>query len=114
MAQNRDEKGRFLPGITPEGAKPFNEGTAKEMQRRSAEARKDNRIVADALRRALLRPDKTTGNPTIDGIVERVVERLNQGGGTGDLRTMADVLGELEQKVSVEGDMNFTFKFGDE
>jgi hypothetical protein len=27
---------------------------------------------------------------------------------------MADVLGELEQKVSVEGDMNFTFKFGDE
>lgn len=108
--EGRDDKGRFIKGntlgITTE--------VARERQLRAAEVRKDNRIIADALRRALLRPDRTTGNPTIDGIVERVVERLNQGGGTGDLRTMADVLGELEQKVSVEGDMNFTFKFGDE
>ena len=110
MAQEgRDEKGRYIKGHGP-----INKDIARDYQKKSAEARKDNRIVADALRRALLRPDKTTGNPAIDGIVERVVERLNKGGGTSDLRTMADVLGELEQKVSVEGDMNFTFKFGDE
>lgn len=107
--RERDDKGRYLPG-----SGPIDKDIAREYQKRSAEARKDNRIVADALRRALLRPDRTTGNPTIDCIVERVVERLNQGGGTGDLRTMADVLGELEQKVSQDINLEMRFKFGDE
>ena len=113
MARNRDKNGRFLPGITPEGAKPFNEGTAKEMQLRSAEARKDNRIVADTLRRALLGKDPDTGNPMIVSLVENTLKRTNKGGTMGDLRVAADILGELEQKIDHSGSIELSFKFGE-
>lgn len=107
--EGRDEKGRYIKGHGP-----ITKEIARERQKQAAEARKENRLIASALQRALLRPDKQTGNPAIDCIVEKVVERLTQGGGTGDLRTMADVLGELEKKVSQDINMDFTFKFGDE
>ena len=113
MAKNRDEKGRFIPGVTPEGAKPFNEGTAKEMQSRSAEARKDNRIVADALRRALLGKDPDTGNPMIESIVKGAAERARKGGTFSDVRVAADILGELEQKIDHSGSIELVFKFGE-
>ena len=108
--EGRDSKGRFVKGNTI----GITTDVARERQLQAAEARKENRLIASALQRALLRPDKQTGNPAIDGIVEKVVERLTQAGGTGDLRTMADVLGELEKKVSQDINMDFTFKFGDE
>lgn len=114
MAKNRDDKGRFVKGVTPEGAVPFSERTAKEMQLRSAEARKDNRIVADAIRRAILGKNKETGNPVIDDLVTSTLERMQKGGSMGDLRAMADVLGELEQKVTENITMEMKFKFGDE
>ena len=103
MAKNRDERGRFVKGVTPEGAVPFSEGVAKEMQLRSAEARKENRIVADALRRALMGKDPETGDPYIVAIATKTVERMKGQGGIGDLRVAADILGELEQKVTHEG-----------
>ena len=114
MAKNRDERGRFVKGVTPEGAKPFSEGVAKEMQLRSAEARSENAIVANAIRRAILGKDPDTGNPVIDELVGNTISRMTKQGSMCDLRAMADVLGELEQKVNLSGEMNHTFKFGDE
>ena len=49
----------------------------------------------------------------LDDLIEKTIERTLDRGGAADLRTLADVLGELEQKVEVTGDMNFTFKFGE-
>ena len=114
MAKNRDERGRFVKGVTPEGAIPFSEGNAKEMQLRSAEARSENAIVANAIRRAILGKDPDTGNPMIEELVNNTISRMKRQGSMGDLRTMADVLGELEQKVNLTGEVDFTFKFGDE
>ena len=108
--EGRDSKGRFVKGNTI----GISTELARERQLQAAEARKENRLIASALQRALLRQDKQTGNPAIDNIVEGVVERVQKTGGTGDLRTMADVLGELEKKVSQDINMDFTFKFGDE
>ena len=108
--EGRDSKGRFVKGNTI----GISTEIARERQLQAAEARKENRLIASALQRALLRQDKETGNPAIDNIVEGVVERVQKNGGTGDLRTMADVLGELEKKVSQDINMDFTFKFGDE
>ncbi len=84
------------------------------MQLRSAEARKENRIVADALRRALTGKDPDTGDPYIVAIANKTVERMNKQGGIGDLRVAADILGELEQKVTENITMEMKFKFGDE
>ena len=103
-----------MKGVTPEGAIPFSEGNAKEMQLRSAEARSENAIVANAIRRAILGKDPDTGNPMIEELVNNTISRMKRQGSMGDLRTMADVLGELEQKVNLTGEMNHTFKFGDE
>ena len=114
MAKERDNKGRFVKGQKPPVGNPISEGTAREMQLRSAEARKDNRIVADAIRRAILGKNKATGNPVIDDLVTNTLERMQKGGSMGDLRAMADVLGELEQKVTENITMEMKFKFGDE
>ena len=108
--EGRDDKGRFVKGNTH----GITTEVARERQLKAAQARKDNRIVASALRDALLSKDPDTGDLTIVSIVKGVTRRSKSQGSMGDIRMMADVLGELEQKVSVEGEMNFTFKFGDE
>ncbi len=84
------------------------------MQLRSAESRKENRIVADALRKALMGKDPETGDPYIVAITSKTVERMKGHGGIGDLRVAADILGELEQKVTENITMEMKFKFGDE
>ena len=113
MAKERDNKGRFVKGQMPPVGNPINEGTAREMQSRSAEARKENRIVAETLRRALLGNDPETGNPMIVSIVENTLKRTNKGGSMGDLRVAADILGELEQKIDHSGSIELSFKFGE-
>ena len=112
--EGRDEKGRFIPGVVPAGSTPFSAGVAKEMQKKSAEARKDNRIVTTALRDALLSKDPESGDPTIVAIVRSVTGRLTKDGRAADLHVIADTLGELQQKVHVDGDIEITCKFGDE
>jgi len=107
--RERDEKGRYLPGNGP-----ISKEVAREYQLRSAEARKENRLIASAVERALLKKHKETGEPVIDTVVEKIVERLDGNGSTGDLRVLADVLGELSQKVDVNGQIDVGFKFGGE
>lgn len=47
--------------------------------------------------------DPETGDPYIVAIATKTVERMKGQGGIGDLRVAADILGELEQKVTHEG-----------
>ena len=108
--EGRDDKGRFVKGNTH----GITTEVARERQLKAAQARKDNRIVADALRRALMGKDPQSGDTMIVAIAKKTVEKMSGNGFVGDLRVAADILGELEQKVSVDGEMNFTFKFGDE
>lgn len=108
--EGRDDKGRFVKGNTH----GITTDVARERQLRAAEVRKENRIVADAIRRAILGKNKATGNPVIDDLVTNTLERMQKGGSMGDLRAMADVLGELEQKVTENITMEMKFKFGDE
>ena len=106
--RERDEKGRYLPG-----SGPIDKDIARDYQKKSAEARKENRIVADTLRRALLGNDPETGNPMIVSLVENTLKRTNKGGTMGDLRVAADILGELEQKIDHSGSIELSFKFGE-
>ena len=106
--RERDEKGRYLPG-----SGPIDKDIAREYQKKSAEVRKENRIVADTLRRALLGNDPETGNPMIVSLVENTLKRTNKGGTMGDLRVAADILGELEQKIDHSGSIELSFKFGE-
>ena len=112
--EGRDERGRFKKGHSGNPSRQFSGGVAEEMQLRSAEARSENAIVANAIRRAILGKDPETGNPVIDEVVGNTVSRMKRQGSMGDLRAMADVLGELEQKLNLTGEMNHTFKVGDE
>ena len=111
--EGRDEKGRFKNGHKAEG-KPFCGGSAVDAQKASAEAQVRNGIIAKALARVLLGKNPNTGNRMLDDLIEKTIERTLDRGGAADLRTLADVLGELEQKVEVSGDVNFNFKFGDQ
>ena len=108
--EGRDDKGRFAKG----NQHRFNAEVARTAQLKSAEARSDNRIVADALRRALLGKDPDTGDPMIKAIVDGVTSRSKKTGTFGDLRVAADILGELEQKVTENVNIELKFKFGDE
>lgn len=111
--EGRNEKGQFIKGRRPPVGNQFSERDAREMQMRSAESRSENRIVADALRRALLGKDPDTGDPMIKAIVDGVTSRSKKTGTFGDLRVAADILGELEQKVDHTGSVELVFKFGE-
>ena len=111
--EGRDEKGRFKAGNKCGKQFRSDDGSATEAQKASSEAQVRNGIIAKAVARCLLGKDPNTGERRLDELVKRIVERTLDHGGTSDLRILADVMGELEQKVEVTGDMNFTFKFGE-
>lgn len=114
MDEGRDEKGRFKKG-NKEGRKFRScDGSAAAAQEASSTAQVRNGIIAKALARVLLGKNPNTGNRMLDDLIEKTIERTLDRGGAADLRTLADVLGELEQKVEVSGDVNFNFKFGDQ
>lgn len=114
MDEGRDEKGRFKKGNKVGRQFRSSDGSATEAQKASAEAQVRNGIIAKALARVLLGKNPNTGNRMLDDLIEKTIERTLDRGGAADLRTLADVLGELEQKVEVSGDVNFNFKFGDQ
>lgn len=111
--EGRDEKGRFQKGNKAGKRFRSDDGSATEAQRNSSEAQVQNRIVADALRRALLGRDPDTGDPMIKSIVEGVTARTKKNGSFGDLRVAADILGELEQKNGTNLNIQLQFKFGE-
>ena len=112
--EGRDEKGRFLKGQKPPVGRAISAESARAMQEKSSTAQVRNGIIAKALARVLLGKNPNTGNRMLDDLIEKTIERTLDRGGAADLRTLADVLGELEQKVEVSGDVNFNFKLGDQ
>ena len=105
MAQ-RDEKGRFVKGNTPDGAVPFSEGVAKDMQLRSAAARKQNKTLREAMREALLE-DGGGGMTKLEVLVRKAMNNHREGKLTfKDLQNLAIVLGETQLTLTLDQDPN--------
>lgn len=100
----RDEKGRFVKGVTPAGAVPFSEGTAKAMQARSAEARKENRTIREALL-AALQEEGAEGLTKMEVLVRKAMTNHVKGKlSFRDLRDLAEVLGETKINITIDQD----------
>ena len=96
MAQQRNEKGQFVKGVSGNPATQFNGGTAVEMQSRSAAARKENRSLAEVLRRELEKK-ASAGSPLtkMEWLVAKALDNHSKGSLTlKDLRYMQQLLGE--------------------
>ena len=102
-SNNRNEKGQFLPGATPEGAIPISEGSAKDMQARSAEARKRNRTLREAALAALQErtPD---GHTKMEALILKAMDNHYKGKlAFRDLKDLAAILGEDVLRIQHEG-----------
>ena len=100
----RDAKGRFVKGVTPEGARPFSEGTAKEMQARSAAARKEHRTVAEVLRAQLMEKAGDGNLTKLEYLTLKAITTHAKGDMTfKDLRELQKALGEDVKTVNVNG-----------
>jgi len=105
----RDDKGRFVKGEIPEGAKPINEGLAKEYQARSAVARKENRkerqTIAEVMRRQL--EEKVSDGSQLTKLEYLVAKTLqNHSKGTlslKDLTYLQKLLGEDTININTNG-----------
>ena len=70
----------------------------------SGKARRERKIIADALRAELDKPFQEGGALTKrEYMAARCVFNLEENVTPSDLRALADILGELKQNVSVEG-----------
>ena len=102
---SRNNKGQFQKGEVPEGAVPFSEGVAKEMQRRSAKARKENRTLREALRDSLeKRASSGSEMSKLEYLVEKAISNHANGKLTfKDLKNLASVLGEDTLNINTNG-----------
>ena len=105
----RNEKGQFLKGQTPEGAVPISEGTAKEMQARSAVARKENRkerqTLAEVLRQQL-QEKAADGSPMtrLEYLVAKAISNHAKGNlSLKDLTYLQKLLGEDVLNIKTDG-----------
>ena len=100
----RDEKGRFRKGVTPQGAVPINEGMAKEYQARSAASRKKNRTIAEMLRTYLDTPAGDGEHTKGEALIMQAVNNHKKGQLTfRDLKYLTDVLGEATLNIKTDG-----------
>jgi hypothetical protein len=113
--EGRDENGRFKKGVSGNPSHRFNAETAQEAGRRSQEAQREKKTIADALRAALYAPDPENPKQTmIESITGGAIGQMNRNKNIAEVRTLADILGELTQKVDVNGEIDLAFKFGGE
>ena len=97
----RDEKGRFKKGNT-EG---FSTESAREMQLRSASARKENRTLADVLRQELQKK-AASGSPMskLEYLVAKAIENHAKGAlSLKDLTYLQKLLGEDVLNIKTDG-----------
>lgn len=91
---------RFEKGVTPQGAIPISEATAKEMQLRSAASRKRNRTLRETLL-AALQEDGGEGMTKMEILVRQAMNNHKKGKLTfHDLKDLAFVLGEAELGIT--------------
>ena len=101
----RDEKGRFQKGNTEGKLFNANDGSATEMQLRSAAARKENRTIADVLRRQLMEK-AASGSPMtkLEYLVAKALENHSKGAlSLKDLTYMQRLLGEDVLNINTNG-----------
>lgn len=105
-SEHQKNKGRFLPGVTPEGAIPFSEATAKEMQLRSAAARKRNRTMRETIA-AALNEDGGGGMTKMEILVRKAMANHAKGKLTfKDLKCLSSILGEDTISLETSGAIN--------
>ena len=98
--RQRDNKGRFLPGVAPEVGSPINAGIAREYQARSAEARKRNKTLREAVIEAL-HEDGGNGFTKLEVLVRKAMTNHVKGKLSFlDLKFLASIMGE--DKISIE------------
>lgn len=108
----RDSKGRFIKGNT-EG---ISTEVAREYQARSAEARKRNRTLAEAVR-AALEKKAGAGSPMtrLEYLAEKAISNHAQGEMTfRDLRDLQKLLGEDVQNVNLTGEAQIVVRTQEE
>lgn len=102
----RDSKGRFLKGSSGNPTKRFSAGVAQEMQARSAEARKQNKTLREALREALME-DGGGGYTKMEILARKAMENHRSGKlSFRDLSYLATILGEANINVTLDQDPN--------
>lgn len=113
--EGRDEKGRFVKGGKNNPGRRFTDRNATEMAQRSADVRREKRTVAESLRIAMYEPDPDNpGQTMLDSITGGAISQMIKNKNIAEVRVLADVLGELSQKVDVNGQIDLNFKFGGE
>lgn len=93
----------------PQNLKPVR--TSEEAKKRgrnggvaSGKARKQRRTIAEVLRKVLDEPmAKGSKETRLDGISYKVIKNLYDNPSVKGLRILAEILGELEHKVTAEG-----------
>ena len=101
--QERDSKGRFLPGNTEGRNSPINNGLATEMQARSAAKRRENKTIAQMLK-AYLAEEGGGGYTKGELLVMKAVNNHRDGKLTfKDLRDLSRVIGEDVLNIKTDG-----------
>lgn len=101
----RDEKGRFQKGNHDGKQFNNNDGSATEMQLKSAAARKENRTIADVLRRQLMEK-AASGSPMtkLEYLVAKALENHSKGAlSLKDLTYLQRLLGEDVLNINTNG-----------
>ena len=99
----RDSRGRFVKGNTEGKNSPISNGFATDMQLRSAEARKRNKTLREAMIEALQEPGG--GGYTKLEILVRKAMANHQSGKLSflDLKFLASIMGEDKLNIETNG-----------
>ena len=103
MSVERDNKGRFKKGSSGNPRTQFRGGVAEDMQLRSAEARKRNKTLREAMIEALQEPGG--GGYTKLEILVRKAMANHQSGKLSflDLKFLASIMGEDKLNIETNG-----------
>lgn len=105
MAQQRDERGRFVKG----NDKSFDQRTPEEQRniavmggKASGESRRNRRTIAEVMRKVLDEPMGDTDLTRLDGVVQSTLQNFYKKPSMKGLKILAEILGELEQNVNLK------------
>lgn len=99
----RDSKGRFVKGNTEGKNSPISNGFATEMQLRSAEARKRNKTLREAMIEAL-HEDGGNGLTKLEVLVRKAMANHANGKLSFlDLKALASIMGEDKLNIETNG-----------
>lgn len=71
----------------------------------SGKKKKERKLIADALRKVLDEPlAKGSRQTRLDGLAIRTVKKMFDNPNIKDMKTLAEILGEIKQTITAEGD----------